>query len=179
MENVSGNPHQPTIPPAYPVTPPIVYLQPGQQVVYVQQPVYVQEPGAYHHPSPRQVRPISSGLGIAAGVLGILLGCWSIFMFMGLVAYPYMPSNDSTGFVIFLHLTAALAVLALGIIMVIQHRVRSRPVPALLIGACVGLVVSDMSLAAIAGLPAVAIFAIIGSLAVIVVSVCVLFREAD
>ncbi|MCQ1999882.1 hypothetical protein [Arthrobacter zhaoxinii] len=103
-----------------------------------------------------------------------------MFMLMGLVAYSDMLSGDlGAGFLIFFHLIGALAVLTLGIMVIVQHRRRSKPIPGMLLGASAGLVFVDMILAFMGGIPGLAIVAITATLPSILLSICVLFRETE
>jgi hypothetical protein len=88
-------------------------------------------PSGYgHHPD----RAPSSGLRVAAGILGIVLGLFEFVAFGTAVRvtrfYPWM------GFVSFLCLVAALGCITTGIILLAKHRGRKKTVPILLLVFC-------------------------------------------
>lgn len=188
MENSPG-----TAPPA-PATdgsgapaPQVIYVQPGQQVVYVQpqpgQPVPAPPPAYYQQPVYQQpyaaLKPLqpSSGWRIAAGVLGIALGAWNMVMFFGLMADTYGPSTPLVGFLNFFHLVGALAALTLGIMIIVKHRRRSIPIPAMLLGSTAWLVIVDVVLADVGWKPGLAIWTLAGGLPTAALVVIVLARE--
>lgn len=188
MDTPAGNQPQPPPPPP-PQTPQIVYLQPGQQAVYVQPgqeaphvaPTTAQLAGQWAYPqayiSPEKQQP-SSGLRVSAGILGIALGAWNLVMFFAMMVNSYGPSTPLVGWLNFLHLVGTLAVLTLGIMIIAKHRRRSKPIPAMLLGGTLGLIVVDIAAADANWLPGLATLTLAGGLPTAVLAALVLFKES-
>lgn len=157
MDKTAGN--QPLPPPPSQI-PQIVYVQPGQQAVYLQKGQHV--PPSAPMPAPSQsagqwtylqtpVAPAlqpSSGLRISAGILGIALGVWKLVMSLTFIASWYGEMTPYVGWVMFLRIVGAMAVLTLGIMIIINHRRRSRTIPAMLLGATLAFIVMNIAVAA-------------------------------
>lgn len=179
MEHINNNPPQPQ---TFPQPPKIVYLQPGQQAVYLQpgqEPTFPPPPPAcdpqIHSSAPawRQgqwvyqqayalpaTKPPSSGLRIASGVVGIAAGAWNLFMFLVLMAVDdrAVRQTPMLGWANFLHLVLSLALLTLGIMIIVKHRGRSRPIPSMLAGSAAAMVVVDFAVAHLNFAPRIATF---------------------
>lgn len=160
--------------------PQFVYLQPGQQAVYVQAPpgrpappIYYQQP--YNTPVQR---PPSSGLRISAGILGIILGFWNLLMLVVMLIRISIYMPPLIGFLIFFHLVGTLAVLTLGIMIIAKHRRRSFGIPTMLLGSTVWLIIIDAFMAWNSWLPGAALFTLAGGLPTAVLGIIVLAREA-
>lgn len=188
MENSPGTAPPTRVPDGSEATAPqIVYVQPGQQVVYVQPqpgqpapapPGYYQQP-VYQQPYPALIQtPPSSGLRIGAGLFGIALGFWNIIMFLGMMVDNYGPSTPLVGFLNFFHLVGALATLTLGIMIIVKHRQRSMPIPAMLLGATAWLVIVDIILAKASWMPGLSTLTLAGGLPAAALVIMVLVREA-
>ena len=188
MENSPGTPPPAPAPDGSGApAPQVVYVQPGQQVVYVQSqpgqpapppPVYYQQP-VYQQPyAALKPLPPSSGLRIGAGILGIALGFWNIIMFFGMMVDSYGPSTPLVGFLNFFHLIGALATLTLGIMIIVKHRRRSMPIPAMLLGATAWLVIVDIILARASWMPGLSTLTLAGGLPTAALVIVVLVREA-
>lgn len=132
-------------------------------------------PQAYIVPEKRQP---SSGLRISAGILGIALGAWNLVMFFAIMADSYGPSTPLVGWLNFLHLVGTLAVLTLGILIIVKHRRRSKPIPAMLLGGTLALIFVDIAAADANWLPGLATLTLAGGLPTAVLAALVLFRES-
>lgn len=187
MDSTTGNPPQP---PAGQPTPPIVYLHPGQQAVYLQpgqnapgvtfQPAAMPSANQWLYPpygEPTKPQK-SSGLRIAAGILAIALGAWNLVMFFAIMAMSYGPSTPLGGWLNFLHLVGALAVLTLGIMIIVKHRRRSKPIPSMLLGFTAALMLVDIAAADVNWLPGLATLTLGGGLPTAALAVLVLATEA-
>ena len=131
-------------------------------------------PQAYMAPEKQQP---SSGLRISAGILGIALGAWNMVMFFGIMADSYGPSTPLVGWLNFLHLVGTLAVLTLGIMIIVKHRRRSKPIPAMLLGATLALIFVDIAAADANWLPGLATLTLAGGLPTAALAATVLLRE--
>lgn len=182
MESTPGNPQQQATPQQPPQT---VYLQPGQQAVFVQPQQQVAAaaplpPGQWVYQqgyAPTATRQPSSGLRITAGILGIALGVWNLVAFFALMASSYGPSTPLVGWVNFLHLVGTLAVLTLGIMIIVKHRRRSRPIPAMLLGAAAALILVDIAVAGVNWAPGIATLTLAGGVPTAVLAALVLSTE--
>lgn len=125
------------------------------------------------------MRQPSSGLRISAGVLGIALGTWNMVMFFAIMASSYGPSTPLVGWINFLHLVGTLAVLTLGILIIVKHRRRSRPIPAMLLGSTAALILVDIAAADLNWLPGLATLTLCGGVPLVVLSLLVLSRETS
>ncbi|MCC9198494.1 hypothetical protein QNO08_17415 (plasmid) [Arthrobacter sp. zg-Y820] len=160
--------------------PQFVYLQPGQQAVYVQAPPGQPAPSIYYqkpYNAPVQ-RPPSSGLRISAGIFGIILGFWNLLMLVAMLFTISSYTPPLIGFLIFFHLIGTLAALTLGIMIMAKHRRRSCEIPTMLLGSTVWLITIDAFMAWNSWFPGAALFTLAGGLPTAVLGIIVLAREA-
>lgn len=180
---------QPSQQPALPHDPSIVYLQPGQRAVYIQPgmtppPQYPQAPAApaapwfYANQYTPQPPAQSSGLRIAAGVIGIALGAWSLLAFFVIMANTFGPSTPLFGWLNFLYLVGAIAILTLGIMVIVKHRQRSKPIPAMLLGSAAVTMILALVLADAYWLPGLR-YSLLGGIPLIVLAILALIIEAS
>ena len=73
-------------------------------------------------------------------------------------------SSPWLGWVNFLHLVLSLAILTLGIMIMVNHRRRSRPIPSMLAGAAVALAIVDFAVADLNLAPAIALLTLVCAL---------------
>lgn len=137
--------------------PNIVYLQPGQKAVYLHPgedtPAPPPTPPAgqwvYQQVLPLpEAKPKASGLRISAGILAVLLGVWNILTFLAFtLGRDGDPLIFPVGLLFGLHLAAAVAMFAVGIMIIAQSRRRSPQIPQILLGSAVAMVFVDFVLA--------------------------------
>ncbi|MCC3299785.1 hypothetical protein [Arthrobacter caoxuetaonis] len=179
-------PPQPQAAPAH--DPSVVYLQPGQRAVYIQPgmtpPVNAPAPAVpaeapwfyANQYTPQMHKGPSSGLRIASGVVGIALGAWNTLTFFAIMSNVYGPKTPLFGWMNFFHLVGTIAILTLGIMIIVKHRQRSRPIPAMLLGFTFVTVIVDLILSNAYWMPGV-MWSLYGGIPLMVLTLLVLILE--